>query len=124
MNGEAFLVYIERVLAPTLSSGDIVVIDNLAAHKVEGARAMIEAQGAILLYLPLYSPDLNPIEMAFAKLKALLRTAAARTTDALWNAVAKALSAFTPDQCANYLAHAGYALGGKCSRSPTPDSLP
>lgn len=109
MNGEAFLVYVEKVLAPTLSERDMVVIDNLPAHKVEGVRAAIEARGAILIYLPPYSPDLNPIEMAFAKLKTLLRKAAARTRDKLWDAVAEVLLAFTPDECANYLAHAGYA---------------
>lgn len=109
MNGEAFLVYVEKVLAPTLSERDMVVIDNLPAHKVEGVRAAIEARGAILIYLPPYSPDLNPIEMAFAKLKTLLRKAAARTRDKLWDAVAEVLQAFTPDECANYLAHAGYA---------------
>ena len=109
MNGEAFLVYVDKVLAPSLSDGDIVVIDNLAAHKVEGVRAMIEARGAVLLYLPPYSPDLNPIEMAFAKLKTLLRKAAARTRDSLWDAIAQVLGAFTTDECANYLAHAGYA---------------
>lgn len=109
MNGESFLVYVETVLAPSLSEHDIVVIDNLSAHKVEGVRAAIEARGAILLYLPPYSPDLNPIEMAFAKLKTLLRKAAARTRDSLWDAIAEVLSAFTPDECANYLAHAGYA---------------
>jgi transposase len=109
MNGEAFLAYVETLLAPSLSEGDIVVIDNLPAHKVEGIRAAIEARGAFLLYLPPYSPDLNPIEMAFAKLKALLRKAAARTRDSLWDAIANLLSAFTPDECANYFAHAGYA---------------
>ena len=109
MNGEAFLIYVETMLAPSLSQGDIVVIDNLSAHKVAGVRAAIEARGAILLYLPPYSPDLNPIEMAFAKLKTLLRKAAARTTDSLWDAIADVLAAFTPNECANYLAHAGYA---------------
>ena len=109
MNGEAFVVYVEKVLAPNLSQGDIVVIDNLPAHKVEGVRAIIEAKGAFLLYLPPYSPDLNPIEMVFAKLKTLLRKVAARTRDALWDAVAEALQAFTPDECTNYLKHAGYA---------------
>jgi transposase len=108
MNGEAFLVYVEKVLAPCLSQGDTVVIDNLPAHKVEGVRAKIEAKGAILIYLPPYSPDLNPIEMAFAKVKGLLRKAAARTRDSLWDAIGQALNAFTPDECANYLAHAGY----------------
>jgi transposase len=109
MNGEAFLVYVEKVLAPHLSDGDIVVIDNLSAHKVEGVRAKIAAKGAILVYLPPYSPDLNPIEMAFAKVKALLRKAAARTRDSLCDAIGQTLNAFTPDECANYLAHAGYA---------------
>jgi transposase len=109
MNGESFLVYVREVLVPSLSKGDIVVIDNLPAHKVKGVRAAIEAGGAILLYLPPYSPDLNPIEMAFAKLKTLLRKAAARTRDSLWDAIARLLGAFSPDECANYLAHAGYA---------------
>ena len=109
MNGESFLFYVETVLAPSLSEDDIVVIDNLSAHKVAGVRAAIEARRAILLYLPPYSPDLNPIEMAFAKLKTLLRKAAARTRDSLWDAIADVLSAFTPSECANYLAHAGYA---------------
>ena len=109
MNGEAFLVYVEKVLIPSLAAGDIVVVDNLPAHKVEGVRARIEAAGALLLYLPPYSPDLNPIEMAFAKLKALLRKAAARTRDSLWDAIGQALDAFAPDECANYLTHAGYA---------------
>lgn len=108
-NGEAFLVYVEELLAPSLSDGDIVVIDNLPAHKVDGVRAAIEARGAKLLYLPPYSPDLNPIEMAFAKLKTLLRKAAARTRDSLWDAIAQVLGAFTPQECANYLAHSGYA---------------
>ena len=109
MNGEAFLIYVEKVLVPNLAPGDIVVVDNLPAHKVAGVRTLIEAAGAILLYLPPYSPDLNPIEMAFAKLKALLRKAAARTRDALWDAIAQVLDAFPPDECANYLTHAGYA---------------
>jgi transposase len=109
MNGEAFLVYVDKVLVPSLSDGDIVVIDNLPAHKVAGIRAAIEAVGAKLLYLPPYSPDLNPIEMAFAKLKTLLRKAAARTRDSLWDAIAQVLAAFTPVECANYLAHSGYA---------------
>lgn len=109
MNGEAFLVYVENVLAPSLSAGDIVVIDNLSAHKVDGVRTAIETTGATLLYLPPYSPDLNPIEMAFAKLKALLRKAATRTTPSLWDAIADVLSDFAPNECANYLVHAGYA---------------
>ena len=109
MNGEAFLVYVEKVLVPTLAAGDIVVVDNLPAHKVEGVRTQIEAADALLLYLPPYSPDLNPIEMAFAKLKALLRKAAARTRDSLWDAIGQTLDAFAPEECANYLTHAGYA---------------
>ena len=109
MNGEAFLVYVEKVLAPSLSPGDLVVIDNLSAHKVEGVRKLIEATGARLLYLPPYSPDLNPIELAFAKLKALLRKAAERTRDALWDRIGQLLEDFSPQECANYLAHAGYA---------------
>jgi transposase len=87
----------------------MVVLDNLGAHKVKGVRSAIEAAGAELLYLPPYSPDLNPIEQAFAKLKALLRTAARRNVDALWRAIGHALDAFSPAECANYFAHAGYA---------------
>src|SRR5918995_3336117 len=108
INGARFLAYIEQALAPSLRPGDIVVMDNLAAHKVKGVRAAIEAAGAELRYLPPYSPDLNPIEQAFAKLKALLRAAASRTVDTLWQALGHALDAFTPAECARYLAHAGY----------------
>jgi transposase len=108
INGVRFLAYVEQALAPTLRPGDIVVMDNLGAHKVRGVRQAIEAAGAELLYLPPYSPDLNPIEQAFAKLKTLLRTAARRTVDALWRAIGHALDAFTPAECAHYLAHAGY----------------
>jgi transposase len=109
MNGHAFLTYVEKILVPSLKPGDIVVMDNLAAHKVDGVRALIEAVGARLVYLPPYSPDLNPIEMIFAKLKALLRKAAARTRDALWSRISEALQAFTPRECANCFRHAGYA---------------
>jgi transposase len=109
MNGEAFLVYVEKILAPALRPGDIVVMDNLAAHKVQGVRSQIEAAGASLLYLPPYSPDLNPIEMAFAKLKALLRGAAERSVEGLWTRIGQLLDAFSPEECANYLRHAGYA---------------
>jgi len=108
INGEAFLAYVEQFLAPTLSPGDIVIMDNLSSHKVAGVRQAIEATGARLLYLPPYSPDLNPIEQFFSKLKALLRKAAARTVDALYAAVASALTACDTSECANYLANAGY----------------
>ena len=108
MNGPAFLAYIEQVLVPTLSPGDIVVMDNLPAHKPAGVRAAIEAAGASLRYLPPYSPDFNPIEMAFAKLKALLRKAAARTIPDLWQAIKEAIPRFEPQECANYFEHAGY----------------
>ena len=108
INGARFLAWVEQALAPTLRPGDVVVLDNLAAHKVAGVREAIEAAGAELLYLPPYSPDLNPIELAFAKLKALLRTAASRTVEALWQGIGQALDAFTPAECARYLAHAGY----------------
>jgi transposase len=108
INGARFLAYVEQALAPTLRPGDIVIMDNLGAHKVAGVRAAIEAAGAELLYLPPYSPDLNPIELAFAKLKALLRNAASRTVEALWHALGQLLDAFTPAECARYLAHAGY----------------
>lgn len=108
MNGELFLGYVEQFLAPTLSPGDIVILDNLPAHKVAGVAEAIEATGAELRYLPPYSPDLNPIEQLFAKLKALLRKAAARTIDALWDTIGILLDAFSPDECANYLKNSGY----------------
>ncbi len=108
MNGPAFLAYIKQVLVPTLSPGDIVVMDNLPAHKLAGVRAAIEAVGASLRYLPPYSPDFNPIEMAFAKLKALLRKTAARTIPDLWQAIKDAIPQFKPSECANYFEHAGY----------------
>jgi len=108
MNGEAFAAYAEKFLAPSLSPGDVGVMDNLPAHKVAGARAAIARAGATLLFLPPYSPDFNPIEQAFAKIKALLRKAAARTLEALEAAIASALDAFTPDECANYFTNSGY----------------
>jgi transposase len=108
MNGPAFLAYVEQVLAPTLRPGRIVVMDNLPAHKVAGVRAAIEATGARLWLLPPYSPDFNPIENAFAKLKAILRKAAARTIPALWDAIREALPQFTPGECANMFKAAGY----------------
>jgi transposase len=108
INGELFLAYVEQVLAPTLTTGDIVIMDNLSSHKVAGVRQAIEVAGATLLYLPPYSPDLNPIEQAFAKLKALLRAKALRTVDALWNALGSLVACFTPEECGNFLRHAGY----------------
>jgi len=108
MNGEMFTAYTEIILAPTLAPGDIVILDNLPAHKVTGARTAIEAKGAFMLFLPPYSPDFNPIEQAFAKLKSILCKAAARTVDALEAAIATALDAFTPDECANYFTNSGY----------------
>ena len=108
MTGEAFLAYVRQFLAPELRPGDVVVMDNLAAHKVAGVREAIAAAGANVLYLPPYSPDLNPIEQVFAKLKGLLRKAAARTRDTLWHTIGTLLDAFTPDECANYLANSGY----------------
>lgn len=109
INGDWFLVYVEKVLAPTLSEDDIVVMDNLASHKVAGVREAIEARGARLLYLPPYSPDLNPIEQAFAKLKAMLRKAAARSIETLWRLIGRLIRRFTPHECANYFANLGYA---------------
>jgi len=108
MDGELFTLYAEHFLAPALNEGDIVILDNLPAHKVTRAREVIEAAGATLLFLPPYSPDFNPIEQAFAKIKALLRKAAARTVEALETAIATALKSFTPDECANYFANSGY----------------
>jgi transposase len=108
MNGETFLAYIEQCLAPTLQSGDIVIMDNVATHKVIGVAEAIEAVGATLRYLPQYSPDLNPIEQAFSKLKALLRKAAERTVPHLYRRLAKLIKTFTAPQCANFLAHSGY----------------
>jgi transposase len=108
MDGLAFEAYVTQVLVPTLTPGDIVVMDNLAAHKRAEVAIAIEAAGARLLYLPPYSPDLNPIEMAFAKLKAALRKAAARSIEALLDAIAVALAAFTTQQCLNFFAAAGY----------------
>jgi len=108
MNGDIFRSYVEQVLAPTLGPGDIVILDNLGSHKVAGMRERIEARGASLVYLPPYSPDLNPIEQAFAKLKALLRKIAARTVSALWDALGDIVQRFNPQECVNYLANTGY----------------
>ena len=108
MDGATFLAYVEQVVAPTLRKGDIVFMDNLRTHKVYGVRQAIEAVAATLRYLPAYSPDLNPIEQAFAKLKAALREGAARTVKALCKLIGKLVKAFAPEQCANYFRHAGY----------------
>jgi len=109
MDGDTFRAYVEQILAPTLKPGDIVGMDNLSAHKVEGVREAIEARGAELRYLPPYSPDLNPIEQLFAKLKALLRKACERTVEGLWSRIGELLSLFSPGECANYFRNAGYA---------------
>ena len=108
MTGEWFAAYAQQVLAPTLRAGDIVILDNLQSHKGKAVRDAIRAVGARLLFLPAYSPDLNPIEQVFAKLKHLLRKAAARTKEAVCNAIGELLGSFTPDECANYLRNAGY----------------
>ncbi len=108
MNGVWFLAYVQQVLAPTLKPGDVVIMDNLAAHKSPAVRDAVEAAGARLLFLPPYSPDLNPIENAFAKLKALLRKAAARTLDQLWQAIADIIQTYSPRECRNYFTAAGY----------------
>lgn len=109
INGEWFLAYVEQVLAPTLKPGDIVAMDHLGSHRSHKIGEIIEACGASLVYLPKYSPELNPIEMAFAKLKSDLRKAAERTTEALWNRIGQLCDVFTPQMCANYFNAAGYA---------------
>lgn len=108
MNGEAFKTYLKTQLVPTLRAGDIVVCDNLAAHKVTDVKEIIEAAGAAILYLPAYSPDLNTIEQAFAKLKALLRKAMARSFETLWKTIGKLLDHFKHGECRNYFANSGY----------------
>lgn len=108
INRDAFEAYVEQVLVPELRPGDIVVLDNLSSHKGPKTRALIEAAGARLLFLPPYSPDFNPIENAFAKLKALLRKAAERTVDGLWAAIGRLVDTFTPTECANYFNASGY----------------
>lgn len=109
MNGACFMAYVNQILVPVLKAGDIVVMDNLSAHKSEDIRTAIEAVGAELRYLPPYSPDLNPIEQAFSKLKAHLRKHKERSVDSLWNRIASLLDAFTPQECQNFFRHAGYA---------------
>jgi transposase len=108
MDGALFVAYVSQFLCPTLHAGDIVIADNLACHKVKGVKQAIEAVGATICYLPPYSPDLNPIEKLFAKLKALLRKAAKRTVDALWQEIGRLLDAFSATECRNYFASSGY----------------
>ncbi len=109
INGASFLAYVEQVLVPTLKPGDIVILDNLGSHKGRTVRRLIRQAGAKLFFLPPYSPDLNPIEQVFAKLKALLRKAAERTVEATWRRIGSLLDNFPPQECAHYLANAGYA---------------
>jgi transposase len=108
MNGETFVQYVEQFLAPTLTSKDVVIMDNLSVHKVAGVKKAIESVGASVLYLPPYSPDLNPIEMVFSKLKALLRKASERTVAKLWDRIGELLAEFSSQECNNYLTHQGY----------------
>ena len=109
MNGEMFLAYVEQCLVPTLKRNDIVVVDNFAAHKMAGIREAIEKVGATLRFLPKYSPDLNPIEMPYSKFKAFLRKVAARTVPGLNRAIRSFIPQLSPQECANYFTHAGYA---------------
>jgi len=108
INGETFRAWVERLLVAELRAGDIVVMDNLASHKVAGIRQVIEAKGASVRYLPPYSPDFNPIEQVFAKLKTLLRRTAARTMESLWHTIGSLLHRFSPQECASYIRHCGY----------------
>jgi len=109
INGDRFIAYVEQFLIPTLAPGDIVIMDNLGSHKRQAVRSAIRAAGAKLFFLPPYSPDLNPIEQVFAKLKALLRKAQERSVEATWKRIGALLACFTPHECANYFANAGYA---------------
>jgi transposase len=109
INGQSFLAYVEQFLVPTLKPGDIVIMDNLGSHKGQAVRRAIRRAGAKLVFLPPYSPDLNPIEQVFAKLKTLLRKAAERTVETTWKRIGALLDHFTPQECANYLRNAGYA---------------
>jgi transposase len=108
MTGDLFVAYVEQVLVPTLRAGDVVVMDNLVCHKRVAVGQAIEGAGAKVLYLPPYSPDLNPIELAFSKLKGLLRSAGKRTIDGLWDFLGQVLNAFAPDECRRYIQHCGY----------------
>jgi transposase len=108
MDGDRFLAYLDQILVPTLRPGDVVVMDNLRCHHIDGVRDRIERAHAVLLYLPPYNPDFNPIELWFAKRKALLRTARARTIETLWKTVAECVASFSPTECRNYFRHYGY----------------
>ncbi len=108
INGELFMLYVEEVLAPTLAEGDVVILDNLGSHKGKAARAAIRARGAHLIFLPPYSPDLNPIEQVFAKLKHLMRDAQPRDVEATWRKVGEILTVVSPAECKNYLSNSGY----------------
>jgi transposase len=108
VNGDLFVAYVEQVLVPTLQAGDVVVLDNLSSHKRVAVREAIEQAGCTLWYLPPYSADLNPIELAFSKLKALLRREGERTVEGLWTFLGQALDAFSPRECRNYFRHCGY----------------
>ena len=108
MDGPSFMAYVEQVLAPTLHKGDIIFMDNLRTHKIAGVREALEAVGAKVRYLPAYSPDFNPIEMAFSKLKAAMRNGAARSVKALIKLIGRLIKTFAPAECANYFRHAGY----------------
>lgn len=108
IDGESFRAYVEQMLVPTLKPGNIVVLDNLSSHKVAGVREAIEATGATLRFLPPYSPDFDPLEQAFAKLKAWLRKVAKRNMESLWEAIGEALKLFPPSECANYFKNSGY----------------
>ena len=109
INGEIFLTYVEEVLAPTLSPGDVVILDNLGSHKSADVRRTIRKTGAHVIFLPPYSPDLNPIEQAFSKLKHIMRKAQNRSIDTLWRSAGELIANFTPQECANYFANSGYA---------------
>jgi transposase len=110
INGDSFRAYVEQLLLPTLKPGDIVIIDNLGSHKAKAIRSILRSAGAKLFFLPPYSPDLNPIEQVFAKLKTLLRKAGERTVEATWKRIGSLLKHFTPQECANYFKNAGYAF--------------
>ena len=112
INGVAFVAWIQQMLVPELRPGDIVIMDNLSSHKVAGVQTAIESAGAQLRYLPPYSPDFNPIEQVFSKLKTLLRKTAARTVEAIWSAIGALLDEFTEQECARYIKHAGYLQSG------------